>query len=179
MAIRILHNQPIDFNPISDDPDCGCTGKNFCQLIDPTDATQFQISSDDLIENGDFALGDEGWVSLPAMILTAVITNTTDGLCNGEVDIEIEGDAPGVGRSYSLNGGDYQPSNIFSGLCDGCYYATVKRVTAYLTEYASVEFCIVENVDCLEYKGATIDDLITDSITLQMLYNCTLNDIKP
>lgn len=175
MAIRILPNQPVFFH-LADEVDCGCTGQSFCQIIAPTDATQFQLYSSDTVVNGDFAAGLTNWSIKDEISLLLEIENTDEeGECHGSVTITPTG---GTGPyNYKLNGsGSGTSSNFFLGLCEGCYFVLV---TDSLGQEATADFCIVVNVDCSEYEGATLDDVIASGKTLAEFYNCTLNDLKP
>lgn len=64
----------------------------------------------------------------------AVSSNTISSLCsasNGEVSINANGATPGY--QYSLSGGPYQGSNIFSGLLAGNYTVAVQDANGCIT----------------------------------------------
>lgn len=172
MAITILRNQPIDFNAESDGVDCGCGNKPFCQLIDPTDATQFQILSSDLVVNGVFDNEGEGWVtSLPFMFTIDSISNeTAEGECDGAATVSVS-NYTGVVQ-MSLNGGALSPEPgylILEDLCAGYYYITAIDEDG---NQGSLEFYIYTNVDCGDYDST--DELLP--FTTGQLLNCLTLD---
>lgn len=61
----------------------------------------------------------------PVLSGTTAFTNVScNGGCNGTITVTPAG---GVGPyQYSLNGGAYQASNVFTGLCAGAYTVTIK-----------------------------------------------------
>lgn len=177
MSITLIPFQPIRFRDVNQiDTDCECLGQNFCQKIQKSDATQFQLKSSDFVSNGEFGSDLEGWDVYEAVVGTAAITNeSAEDECDGSVIITAGG---GSGPyEYSIDYGQtYQSSSTFSDLCSGDYVVIIRDDDG---RYGSVEFSIVVNIDCSQYEGATIQDLIDAGITLQELYNCTLSDLQP
>jgi hypothetical protein len=176
MGIIIIPNQVIRFqNSALINEDCDCLGRGFSQLINKNDDTQFQISSSNDIENGNFESNIDGWDVYTAVTGTALVVNESDeDECDGEVTITASGGtAP---YTYSLDGTTFQVSNIFTGLCDGDYVIVIKDS---LNHFGSVEFTIFQNVTCGDYEGFTLQQMIDSEIKLGQLYNCILNDIKP
>ena len=77
-------------------------------------------------------LGNMSMVSVTLInppILTNTFIESTDNTCFGAFEGTIEvigsGGTSAAGYSYSLNGGDVQPSGLFSGLSNGFYVVTV------------------------------------------------------
>ena len=173
--ITPIPNQPIrlrDSNLI--DTSCDCLGQRYCQLINIFDNTQFQIRSSNLVANGTFASSLDGWnVYLGITPELVSLINATIDNCDGSVVVSASG---GTGPyEFSINGGTFQVSGTFTGLCPGNYYVTVKDAD---DNEGALFFQIFENVDCSLYAGATIQDLIDNNITLGQLYNCTLGDLQ-
>jgi hypothetical protein len=176
MAITPINNQPIRFrNADSVSEDCDCSGQRFCQLINNTDNTQFQIQASNTVTNGEFTTDLTGWTfALKITVSATVINESADGECDGEIEVSASG---GTGPyTYSIDGGAFGGGTIFSGLCDGSYIITVKDS---LGNEGSLLVTIYTNVDCGLYEGSTIQDLIDDDIVLGQLYNCTLEDLQP
>lgn len=180
-SITILPYQPIKFKN-ADEPEvsCGCNIQSYCQIVAPTDPTQFQIRSSNDVFNGNFEDEWDGWVTNPPFYLNVDPTNATDLDCDGEVAVNVV-DAELITYSISLNGGT--PVDVIGGgvvtftdLCVGCYFVTATDPNGNQSSY---EFCIVENVDCSLFDGATLQDVIDSEETLIEFYNCTLNDLKP
>ncbi len=169
MAIIIIPNQPILFRNTDEiAEDCSCNVQSFCQIINEIDPTQFQIGSDDLVTNGDFEDGNDGWNDIIPLDLVLEITNvSSEGECDGSVTITpTNGNAP---YTYSLNGSPFQEENAFLDLCEGCYYATVKDTDG---QEESIEFCVVINIICGDYS------LTTDFVDVETieLANCYTTD---
>jgi hypothetical protein len=176
MAITPINNQPIRFrNADSISEACDCQGQRFCQLINNTDETQFQIQSSNTVTNGDFTTDLTGWTFATKIVVTAIVTNESQPLeCDGTIEINATG---GTGPyTYSINGGAFTGDNTSGGECPGDYILTVKDS---LGNEGSLVVTIYTNIDCSIYEGATIQDLIDDGITLGELYNCTLGDLQP
>ncbi len=172
--ITPIPNQPIRFqNESQIDVSCDCMGQPFCQLIESNDPTQFQLSSSNLITNGDFESNLTGWSIYLAMILTAEITNeSVVDECDGEVTVIATGGAGGY--TYSFDGGAYSGTSTFVGLCAGDYIIIAKDSNG---ETVQITVTVATNVDCSYYEGAILQDLIDDGKTLEELYNCTLDDL--
>jgi hypothetical protein len=176
MSVTPINNQPIRFQNINAiDESCDCLGQSFCQLINQNDNTQFQVNSTNLVLNGDFESNLDGWGIYEAIEVTAIIINeTADGECDGEIEISATGGFSPY--TYSINGGAFSGSNVFSNLCAGNYIITVKDING---NEGSLYTEVFTNVVCGDYEGSTIQDLINDGITLGQLYNCTLEDLQP
>jgi hypothetical protein len=176
MAVTIINNQPIRFrNADSVSEDCDCSGQRFCQLVNNTDETQFQIKASNAVTNGDFTTDLTGWAFAPKIVVTAITTNESQELeCDGTIEITATGGtAP---YTYSINGGAFTGDNTSGGECQGDYIITVKDS---LGNEGSLVVTIFTNIICEDYQGATIQDLIDDGIILGQLYNCTLDDLQP
>lgn len=99
---------------------------------------------------------------------------TGEGLSDGFITASASGGtAP---YTYSINGGDYQSSGSFTGLSAGTYVVRAKDSQGNIS---SVTIVLYVNVNCGDYAGATLQDLIDAGVTLGQFYNCTLNDLKP
>jgi hypothetical protein len=171
MGIVIIENQPITFYQEGQES-CDCSGQNFCQLVEQTDSTQFVLRSTNRVVDGSFTGGLDSWliVQLPSISIVTINESST-GICDGEAEVTSD-----TGVEFSFNGGTYSGTNTITGLCDGCYFVTVKDIDG---NESSASFCIYTNIVCLDYKGSTIQDFINDGILLGQLYNCTLGDIQP
>lgn len=164
--IVIIPNQPILFRNTDEISNCvPCNEQPYCQIVYETDATQFQIKSNDIVVNGDFEEEDEGWITPIGLTLEAIVTNVTgEGECDGSVSFNVYGGGAGV-YYYSINGGTPQTDEVFTGLCAGCYYANVHYGTPDGVIEGSIEFCISTSqcdagdntIDLLPYN--TIDFL--------------------
>ncbi len=173
MAITILRNQPIDFNT-EDELDCGCTGSGFCQLIDPSDPTQFELSSTDTISNGDFAFDETGWSVTDSLVIELIIVNESEpGACDGSINIYV----PNRSDHYTSYIDGEVPKTDFGGyvtyigLCAGCYFFTIVDDDG---RQGSVEQCIVNGLICSDYVKTT--DFV-DVNTLE-LNNCKTTDFQ-
>lgn len=131
------------------------------------------VISENVVENGNFDDGD-GWEDVPPLDFTFSITNEShDQECDGAISVSpFGGTAP---YFYSINGVDNANEN-FNNLCVGTYNICVKDVNG-------VEVCkeitIFKNADCSQFSGMTLDQVIATGVTLQEVYNCTLEDFKP
>lgn len=179
-SITILPYQPIKFKNVDEvEASCGCNIQSYCQIVAPTDPTQFQIRSSNDVFNGDFSESADGWQTLVPLIigLSNFGNETSPGACDGFVTIGVlGGESP---YRFSFNGGAFGApafNGVQTDLCEGCYYVTVKDSVGL---EGSFEYCIATNVDCSEFEGATLQDVIDSGNTLAEFYNCTLNDLKP
>lgn len=174
MAITILNNQPIRFQNSESSGDCSCEGQRYCQLINNTDDTQFQIATSNTVTNGNFDSNLNGWTYALKVSVTVAITNESAAEeCDGEIEVSGSG---GTGPyTYSIEGGVFGALTTFSNLCAGTYVITVKDS---LGNEGSASVTVFTNVTCGDYEGATIQDLIDSGITLGQLYNCTLGDLQ-
>lgn len=169
MGIRIIENQPIRFR-LSLDDSCDCSTKEYCQMINKNDATQWQINSDDIVLNGNFTDNLNHWVIGQAIDVSAEITNeTSDGACDGQLLISASGGTPAY--TYSKDGITFQGSDTFTGLCSGCYNVVVKDSLGNKGYYRA---CIDSNIDCGTYPGAYLFDI--EDLYLSKLLNCYLHD---
>jgi hypothetical protein len=176
MSVTPISNQPIRFQNIDQiDVSCDCIGQDFCQLIQSNDPTQFQLSSTNTLTNGDFESNLDGWTIYEAIEVEATIINESeDGLCDGEIEVSASGGVPGY--TYSLDGGAFGATVIFSDLCSGIYIITVKDSEG---NEGSISVTVNINIVCGDYQGFTLQQMTDSGITLGQLYNCTLDDIQP
>ncbi len=84
----------------------------------------------------------------PVLSGTTAFTDVTcNGLCNGTITVTAAG---GVSPyQYSLNGGPYQASNVFNGLCSGVYNITIRdanNCTVVVSRTISQPAALVLNV---------------------------------
>lgn len=170
MPVRIIENQPIRFRT-DVGSDCGCSSKEYCQMINKNDQTQWQIISDDIVSNGNFTDSLNHWNIGILLTVTAVIVNeSSEGECDGSLTITASAGTPAY--TYSKDGVTFQSSNVFDDLCVGCYNIIVKDSagnTGYLIS------CVDTNIDCGTYPNAYLFDL--ENINLSSLLNCYLNDL--
>jgi len=95
-----------------------------------------------------------------AVVGTTVVVNVLcNGASTGSVTITASGGTPGY--QYSLNGGGYQASNVFSGLAANTYSITIKdannctgTISATVTQPAAIT-ATTTNVNVLCFGGAT------------------------
>lgn len=173
MAINILKYQPVLF--LTDDQrnqeNCDCTVKPFCQLVNKSDKTQWQIISTNIVSNGTFDNDLEDWVISEGLTANLSTTNETyEGACNGEIEVTASG---GTGPyEYSIDGTNFQNPNTFSLLCTGCYNVIVRDS---LGNVGFATGCIDTNVDCSLYNSPDLYDLANEYIS--KLKNCYLNDL--
>ncbi|MFN0203613.1 MAG: beta strand repeat-containing protein, partial [Bacteroidia bacterium] len=96
--------------------------------------------------NGCTTSGISVTITAPSAITTtASVTSNFNGSqisCNGATDGEITVVVPTTGTSggytYNINGGTYQPSNVFTGLGAGTYTLTAKDINGCTTSGISV-----------------------------------------
>lgn len=156
MAITVIDNQPIRFRTTSDiEADtCGCNGQCFCQLINKSDATQFQLLSSQLISGGTF--DDDDWADYDPISLSTTTTNETAlDECDGTITIIATGGSGSY--TYSKDGITYQGSNILTDFCAGCFDIYVKDSVGVI---ATDNICIGTSIDCGLYAGSDANDLI-------------------
>lgn len=171
MGVSNIPNQPIRFRDVNTiTEDCDCLGQNFCQLVNKNDATQFQLSSTDQVTNGNFESNITGWNVFESITVSAAITNeSAAGLCDGSVTISATGGtAP---YTYSINGGSFGASNVFTGLCAGKYILTVKDANG---NEGSATVYLDTNIVCGSYAGSSTDDLLL--LNTSQLLNCLTSD---
>lgn len=173
--ITILNNQPIRFRTDSqiaeDNENCQCIGHDYCQLIEKHDETQFQIKQSNSVANGDFDNDLMDWNIFEAIIISIdSMTLPDEDICDGSIDISAIGGAPAY--EYSIDGGPYQVSTTFSGLCQGYHFITVKDS---LGNEGTLDFDLAVAINCADFAGSTTDDLLP-YITDQFL-NCNTDDL--
>lgn len=170
MAIRRIGYQPVIFRTEAEieADNCECSNKPFCQLVNQNDATQFQIQSDNEITNGTFDTDLTGWTIGQSITATANITNeTSEGACDGSVTVTGSG---GTGPyTYSKDGGVFQVSGTFSGLCADCYSFVAKDSLGNL---GFVSACVDTNIVCGAYDET--DELLP--FQTSQLLNCLTSD---
>lgn len=173
MGITIIPNQPIMFRNVSEEQDgCECNEQSFCQIINELDETQFQIRSTNSVLNPNFDGVLDPWYSQLPIQIQLVVTNVSpEGDCDGSISLSSSNYSAPI--SYSLNGGDFVPvmgSDIdFNDLCEGYGFATVRDSEG---NEASVEFYIVENINCSLYDST--DELLP--FQTSQLINCLTSD---
>ncbi len=155
--ITPIANQPIRFqNESQIDVSCDCLGQDFCQMVESNDPTQFQLSSSNLITNGEFESNLTGWTIYLAMLITVDITNeSVEDACDGEFTVNATGGSGGY--TYSIDGGAYGGSSTFSGLCVGDYVVSVKDSNG---DTVQVTVTIETSVDCSSFAGSLTSDLL-------------------
>jgi hypothetical protein len=158
MAITIINNQPIQFFTEQEiDKSCFCLGREYEQIIGTNDPTQFQVKTSDVVGNGNFSNGLDGWLTAPSLQLQGVSTNETGlGLCDGTITLTASGGTPIY--LYSIDGINFVVSNVFTNLCSSNYILYVKDAEDNI---ASVTIGIGTNVDCSLYLGAEAYDVLS------------------
>lgn len=171
MPISIIPNQPIRLSLIDDAESCECGTKEYCQMINKNDQTQWQIKSTDIILNGSFTDGLNHWVIGKIISVHVDIVNeSAEGVCDGSLTIIASEGMPAY--QYSLDGITFQSSNEFDNLCADCYNIIVKDSEGN-KGYATA--CVDTNIDCGTYPDAYLFDL--ENINLSKLLNCYLHDL--
>jgi hypothetical protein len=170
MAITLIENQAINFRLESESEDCSCNKKRFCQKVNNNDVGKFQVISTSIIQNGDFNNPD-GWEFVDVLnVNTFVVNESFNGDCDGSITVTATGGDSNY--EYSIDGVNFQISNLFDDLCQGCYNIVVKDGNGALGfAYA----CIGKSVDCSSYNTPELFDLL--NTTLNDLINCELNDL--
>lgn len=151
MAIEIINNQPIQFYTEQElNTSCFCLGREYEQIINPSDPTQFQVKTTDVIDNGGFQNGLDGWDTATALQLSGVSTNETSlAACDGTITLTETGGTPTY--LYSIDGINFVVSNVFSNLCSDNYVLYVKDSNGIT---ASVTVGVGTSIDCSLYAGA-------------------------
>jgi len=129
-----------------------------------------------LVDNGTFTSGSTGWSSVNPMIISITSFDNESGMGaeDGTVTFGVSG---GTGPyTWSIDGINYQASSTFTGLAGGVYTVTAIDSNGLIS---TDSYTVYTNVDCSDYEGSTIDDLIASGVLLIELYNCTLDDINP
>jgi hypothetical protein len=173
VAISLIKYQALNFTLSTDvgKEDCLCTPKRYCQKVNKFDIQKFQINSTTIVDNGDFGNGNTGWVIRENIIATITAVNeSAEGECDGEITITpINGTGP---YEYSIDGGAFVSTNVYEGLCVGCYSIVIKDSIGNVGIYNA---CIDTNVDCSLYDEPDLFDLST--LDLSKIINCELNDV--
>ena len=85
-------------------------------------------------------------IAINTLVVSAILTNDID--ChndnNGIIEVEVEGGTPGF--TFSLNGGPFQSSNVFSGLGEGTYTVVVQDANGFTAETNTIT---IENPEAL------------------------------
>lgn len=170
--ITLLNNQPIRLrnSEVVDDETCKCLGHNYCQPINKNDETQFQIKSDNEINNGDFLNDLNGWNIYLAVELDLIsISNPTFATCDGVLSVSASG---GTGPyQYSIDGGPFGGSGIFNLLCPGYHFIIAKDS---IDNEGTLDFILEESPVCSTFNGSITDDLL--SYNTNQLLNCYSDD---
>jgi hypothetical protein len=105
-----------------------------------------------------------------SLSVTSINVNPTSGVDNGTITVVVSGGtAPYL---YSINRGVQQSSNQFTGLATGKYLIQVLDRFGKIG-YLGIE--LFENVDCGDYSGSTVQDIIDTGLKVANFYNCTVN----
>jgi hypothetical protein len=169
MGITIIDNQPVKFNK---QQSCVCWEKSYCQLVNNNDDTQFEIKSSQVVPNADFESGFDDWNLIDEIIVSAYTVNTTEGVCEGEIDATATGGNGGP-YEYSIDGINFQSSGLFEDLCEGEYTVTARDTDG---NEGSTTFEIFVNANCEDYECSTLQDLIDSDLPLGAFLNCQLLD---
>jgi hypothetical protein len=105
-----------------------------------------------------------------SLSVTSINVNPTSGVDNGTITVVVSGGtAPYL---YSINRGVQQASNQFTGLAIGKYLIQVLDRFGKIG-YLGIE--LFENVDCGDYSGSIVQDIIDTGLKVANFYNCTVN----
>lgn len=169
MGITIIDNQVVKFNKQSS---CVCWEKSFCQLVNSNDETQFEIKSSQVVPNSDFESGFDNWNLINEITVSAYPVNTTEGVCEGEIDAIATGGNGGP-YEYSIDGVNFSSLGLFENLCQGEYTIIARDTDG---NEGSTTFEIFVNADCSQYECSTLQDLIDSGLPLGAFLNCRLLD---
>lgn len=169
MGITIIKNQVVEFNKQTG---CVCWEKSYCQLVNNNDETQFEIKSSQVVPNANFESGFDDWNLIDEIVVSAYPVNTTEGLCEGEIEATATGGNEGP-YEYSIDGINWQSSGLFEDLCEGEHTITARDTDG---NEGSQSFTIYANANCEDYQCSTLQDLIDSGLPLGAFLNCTLSD---
>ena len=169
MGITIIENQAVKFNK---QQSCVCWEKSYCQLVNNNDETQFEIKSSQVVPNADFESGFDDWNLIDEIVVSAYPVNTTEGVCEGEIDATATGGNGGP-YEYSIDGINFSSSGLFEDLCEGEYTIIARDTDG---NEGSATFEIFVNTNCGDYECSTLQDLIDSDLPLGAFLNCQLLD---
>lgn len=164
--ISFIENQTIEFRQ-EDEQDCGCSGRRYCQLVQITDITEFQLLGSIANINPSFNDSITGWGQWNGVELELAVLNATTGNCDGEITATAsEGSG---GYQYAIDNGAYSGTNVFTGLCPGSYVIKVKDSDG---NQMAVTGYVYDSVDCTQFAGSTLQDLIDSGNLFGNTLNC-------
>lgn len=169
MGITIIKNQVVEFNKQTG---CVCWEKSYCQLVNNNDETQFEIKSSQVVPNANFESGFDDWNLIDEIVVSAYPVNTTEGVCEGEIDATATGGNGGP-YEYSIDGINFSSSGLFEDLCEGEYTIIARDTDG---NEGSATFDIFVNANCGDYECSTLQDLIDSDLPLGAFLNCQLLD---
>lgn len=172
MSITLIENQAVRFRLLTEieQESCDCSIKPYCQKVNKFDVTKYQILSSSIITNGYFANGLDGWaIEVSIDLEVEVLNESAEDECDGSLTITATG---GTGPyEYSIDGINFQSSNVFEDLCADCYNIVARDVNE---NYGTASVCIETNIDCTAFAGSETNDLLP--YTTNQLLNCETND---
>jgi hypothetical protein len=108
----------------------------------------------------------------PNIVLVSITNESGENQNDGSFTVSVTNY---LEPEFSLDGETWQTSGTFTGLGAGTYTVHVRVESGKI---GTIDVTIYENIDCSEYQGATIQDLIDNGILWGQLYNCTLGDLQ-
>ena len=165
--IRFIENQTIEFRQ-EDEQDCGCGGRSYCQLAQITDTTEFQLLGSIANINPSFNDSITGWGQWNGVEISLAVLNATTGNCDGVIEATAS-EGSGTGYEYSIDGGAFSGTNTFTDLCPGAYLIKVKDS---LGNQMAVYGYVYSDIDCSQFEGSTLQDLIDSENLFGNTLNC-------
>lgn len=107
------------------------------------------------------------------VFLSEFTPESSEGACDAEITVDIE-NPPALLFEYSIDGVNYQSSPTFAGVCQ-------ENLTIYVREQgytcdSGITNINISQIECGDYEGAALQDVIDDGIYLGQVLNCTLDD---
>jgi hypothetical protein len=102
---------------------------------------------------------------------------TSLNACDATFTVEVV-DAPAINFEFSINQIDWISDGVFAELCMEEYTIYVREEGDETCIYGTLDFN-ASPLDCGEYEGFTLQQVIDTGKFLSQFYNCTLDDLKP
>lgn len=101
---------------------------------------------------------------------------SSPGACDASVTFEIPNE-PAESFEWSLDGETFQESSTFNNICQELLTIYVRVVgDTCLSGQKDID---IEPVNCLDYKGFTLQQMKDSGVLLLQIYDCLLSDIQP
>lgn len=104
------------------------------------------------------------------------IPETTTGACDASFTVEVK-DSPALEFEFSLDGINWS-TGLFTGKCMQQYVIYVREQGDTNCISGSLNFDALP-ISCGAYKGFTLQQIIDLGISINRLYNCEIEDLKP